>query len=309
MSRCFPYPPPGYVRSDSRGVALIESIKLKRENEKAKSELTKEKKRQRQQRKKEKKERKKAKFFDISDDAVKKLSGEKLCQVEKSGYDLHGGCILKGKNEEAEQLERSSLTEEHGMPVSPQSVGYLSDGTQSSKKRKASSSDGRNIVRIKLTLRKHKEPNAMDSGEQSCSTSGRADSHVQCKENTCVPDQKQWSSAKQSVARLDKEKSCLDLAEVPALDRRAKSYQNKMQKTESLYRNLIQEWLPPSIQLGQENLDDQDWLFGVKRENGNDSKGIAASQDVARCRSPTLWPCAHYLPEANIFALPFTVPF
>ncbi|XP_038718626.1 uncharacterized protein LOC120011553 [Tripterygium wilfordii] len=309
MSRCFPYPPPGYVRSDSR-VALIESIE--RENENAKSKLKKEKRRQRRERKKVKKESKKGKSFDISDDAVKKHSGEKLCQVEKSRYDVNGGCISKGKEDDTEQLERSGLTEEHGMPVSSQSICYLSDGTQSSKKRKASSTEGSdhrgNIVRIKLTLRKHKEPDATVSGEQSCSTSGRAESNAQYEENTCTPDQKQWSCAKQSMARLDRVK-CSGLVEVPGLDIRPKSYQNETQKVESLYRDLIEEWLPPPIQLDQESLDDQDWLFGVRRQNGNGSKRIAACQDVAQCLSPTLWPRAHYLPEADVFALPFIVPF
>lgn len=44
--------------------------------------------------------------------------------------------LLKSTKVEAEQLEGSGLTEEHGQPVWPQSPGYLSDGTQISHKRK-----------------------------------------------------------------------------------------------------------------------------------------------------------------------------
>lgn len=43
---------------------------------------------------------------------------------------------LDGSKVEAEQLERSGLTEEHGQPVWPQSPAYLSDGTQIDHKRK-----------------------------------------------------------------------------------------------------------------------------------------------------------------------------
>ncbi|XP_038699514.1 uncharacterized protein LOC119996790 [Tripterygium wilfordii] len=131
MSRCFLYPPPGYVRSHSGGLALSESI---------------EKKRRRRERRKEKKERsKKGIFFDIDDDTVKKHNGGYISE-------------LKVEEQEVEQSEMSSLTEEHEQTVS-------SDGPQSSKKRKASSSSNgsdheeniNTVRRIKSTLRKHKE--------------------------------------------------------------------------------------------------------------------------------------------------------
>ncbi|KAK6131306.1 hypothetical protein DH2020_034956 [Rehmannia glutinosa] len=98
MSRCFPYPPPGYTLSRATKDSLIESIKL----------------------------RYKGKF-------------------------LH-----KGTKAEAEQLEQSSLTEEHGKPVCLHVPNTSCDSTEnSSNKRK-----------------RHSSPEEVTRGhEQICSTS------------------------------------------------------------------------------------------------------------------------------------------
>ncbi|CAA6666719.1 unnamed protein product [Spirodela intermedia] len=106
MSRCFPYPPPGYEKS----LALIESIKLQKGREKTEKERKKEKRRE----KKEKKD---------------KSKGDKVKTEDKK----HGH--KKRHQDENEQLERSSLTEEHGCPVAIQNLYDSSDSTQNSSKR------------------------------------------------------------------------------------------------------------------------------------------------------------------------------
>ncbi|KAI3734396.1 hypothetical protein L6452_13864 [Arctium lappa] len=54
MSRCFPYPPPGYSRNGATYEALIESIKLQKETDKAKAERKKQKRAKKDKKEKEK---------------------------------------------------------------------------------------------------------------------------------------------------------------------------------------------------------------------------------------------------------------
>ncbi|XP_031276743.1 glutamic acid-rich protein-like [Pistacia vera] len=121
MSRCFPYPPPGYVKNGIRDEALIESIKgtmeeelkkscdlkLQREGEKAKKK--------RKERKKEKKLEKKEKEKVQGSEAVesKKHRHKKRHKDDRNQEDQkEGGLQKKTENE----LEKSILTEEHGHP-------------------------------------------------------------------------------------------------------------------------------------------------------------------------------------------------
>ena len=61
--------------------------------------------------------------------------------------------------------------------------------------------------------------------------------------------------------------------------------------------------------------DDEDWLFGNKDEDRS-AKRLRASNDVQSqvdnlpcSASAVMQPRAHYLANAEIYALPFTVPF
>lgn len=67
----------------------------------------------------------------FSDGKVKKLNNEKSYQEEKTRSFIRENLSKRCEDEEAEHLEKSSLTDEHDEPVC-----YLSDGTQSSNKRK-----------------------------------------------------------------------------------------------------------------------------------------------------------------------------
>ena len=83
----------------------------------------------------------------------------------------------------------------------------------------------------------------------------------------------------------------------------------RIQSPNSLYRTLIEKWVPSRPELGQNDLDDQDWLFGSKQHNMLESR-IHKLDNVASCsRSSTLWPQANYLPEVDMFALPYSLPF
>ncbi|XP_030950783.1 serine/arginine repetitive matrix protein 1-like [Quercus lobata] len=195
MSRCYPYPPPGFVRNEA---VLIESIKLQNKTEKDKTESKKEKKRE----KKEKKEKRKArkeneKLSDIGDvKTTIKLNDKKYDQSVQSKAESCGGNLQKRIEDETEQLERSGLTEEHGQAVCSPNVSYLSDSTQKSNKRKRETSPSSDIsshgtiLRLRLPLKKHKELDASRSNKQLCSTSGRVDSPAQQKNGSTLAQQK-----------------------------------------------------------------------------------------------------------------------
>ncbi|KAK9063932.1 hypothetical protein SSX86_017804 [Deinandra increscens subsp. villosa] len=134
MSRCFPYPPPGYCRNGATYEALIESIKLQKETDKAKAERRKEK-----REKKEKKEKKK-------NEKEKRKNDEKVNLQKNRSQDSHKlqkvagftEAEIKGTKTNAEVLEKSDLSEEHGQPVKP---SYSSDSTQNSNKRRRDDDD------------------------------------------------------------------------------------------------------------------------------------------------------------------------
>lgn len=202
MSRCYPYPPPGFVRNEA---VLIESIKLQNKTEKDKTESKKEKKRE----KKEKKEKRKArkeneKLSDIGDvKTTIKLNDKKYDQSVQSKAESCGGNLQKRIEDETEQLERSGLTEEHGQAVCSPNVSYLSDSTQKSNKRKRETSPSSDIsshgtiLRLRLPLKKHKELDASRSNKQLCSTSGRVDSPAQQKNGSTPAQQKNGSTLAQ----------------------------------------------------------------------------------------------------------------
>ncbi|KAL9275905.1 hypothetical protein AKJ16_DCAP17305 [Drosera capensis] len=139
MSRCFPYPPPGYARKCASNESLI---KLQRENLEAKSV-----KEDRKREKKEKKrEQKKAK---LSADLEKKLAKGKSAQDNSDGRSNH----------EVELLDKSSLTEEHGRPCNSSESTENSGGKR---KREGGpyiiSKNHGSILKIRLPSRKQEDP-------------------------------------------------------------------------------------------------------------------------------------------------------
>lgn len=97
-------------------------LKLQREREKAKKESKKDRKKEKKREKKdkekkdkEKKEKDKAKSH--GDVESKKHSHKKKRKHERNEVDKIAGDLKKRAENEAEQLEKSSLTEEHGNPV------------------------------------------------------------------------------------------------------------------------------------------------------------------------------------------------
>lgn len=178
MSRCFPYPPPGYEKNDILDESLVESIKkLQREGEKAKKEKKKEKKRE----KKEKDKARESGEVGKEKHGHKKRHKDERHQEGKKERDHDKKRKLKTEN-----FEKSNLTEEHGLPVGSQNS---SDSTLNSNKRHKpclppeSCHNSGSIIRIRLPLQRHKDPKILPSKEQPCSSSGRT--HNAFGQGTC----------------------------------------------------------------------------------------------------------------------------
>ncbi|GFZ10447.1 hypothetical protein Acr_21g0010460 [Actinidia rufa] len=190
MSRCFPYPPPGYSAKNDRNEALIESIKLQKEREKAKAERKKERKREKKEKRRENKEK------------------------AKQNVSQFGRCEKRKLN------DKTTLKWEKDQPVCPQNPSYSSDSTQNSnKRRKASPASANrahgNVIRIRLPSKKQREPDASVGQERRSSTSLRIESTS--KNNSEIgggSTQREFSSTKTDLCargftpRFDNEQIC-----------------------------------------------------------------------------------------------------
>ncbi|KAL3840199.1 hypothetical protein ACJIZ3_024790 [Penstemon smallii] len=284
MSRCFPYPPPGYTLSRSKDEALIESIKLQKEREKAQKK--KEKKREKRGKRKEKKEEK------------------------------------RKENKETEQLERSSVSEEHGQPVYLHAPSSSSGSTEYSNKRKIlsspihSSHGHGNIIKIRLTSKKQNEPDPLANENRGCSTTGRTDFPPQNNDNTGLRDRRDdihcTNICQHFAPEADGQQICstskpfgataLCKTGIPSVPNAVTS---KMQKEELWIKNLVEN-LVPLQSLNECFQRDEDWLF---QDRSAEKRQRCGNDVMSSSTCSGLWPRAQYLNEANVYALPFTVPF
>uniref|UniRef100_A0A7N0SVE7 Uncharacterized protein n=1 Tax=Kalanchoe fedtschenkoi TaxID=63787 RepID=A0A7N0SVE7_KALFE len=330
MSRCLPFPPPGYVRNSASGDALIESIKIEREKEKIKQERKEQKRREREERKKERKEKKREKenlksIQSIEGTYKRKRDSDGFDKLSDNSWvnskDVH---MQKKKELEAEQNERSSLTEEFGQPILSESLSYSSDGTQSKTKKskvELSPSDGNRGTQgkvIRFRLKRRETENAQPTNDVP-STSGRTGAPA-----PKIIDVPPLSDQSCGVAPV-----CVPLPALvtndgskefnprpmerkyPVSTPAAKSAE-RTQNPKSPYDALFSELLPRAIQCdsveGTGNDDDQ-WLFLNKKQAARDRVSLKAYDGVSGQRNSSLLPCAHLLPEVDLYALPFTVLF
>uniref|UniRef100_A0A1D1YI48 Uncharacterized protein n=1 Tax=Anthurium amnicola TaxID=1678845 RepID=A0A1D1YI48_9ARAE len=309
MSRCFPYPPPGYEKSSP----LIESIKLRNEKEKAKKERQKEKKR----------EKREKSSGDDGKKEEKRHSHKKRKYEELDLANQKAGDYIKIREDESAQLEKSSVTEELGPPA-VHNLCDSSDSTQNSSKRKrheAAEVEHGNGLRIRLPLLRHRDSEQPSSSVQPC-FSGRIEA---------VPAQQEIRSTGHEKLSSPSEQPCFSgrINATPP-EEIAKISHSKTDSVVSSrshssrcccdsnvrrqYKNLIENWIPPPLETENPEFDDQDWLFGktARRHDGEGetSRRQVASEDLDLGSALCSWPPrAIYLPEAEIYALPYVVPF
>ncbi|XP_021668095.2 uncharacterized protein LOC110655906 isoform X2 [Hevea brasiliensis] len=299
MSRCFPYPPPCFLRNGAHGEAAVMPLSesIKRDLGKA---ITEHDKKERKEKKESKKGRK---------------GNKKALYIEGTCNQLEKRLPSKGKEEEA---ERSGLTEEHDQPVCSESRSCSSDGTRSSNKRKGDDSEykgtksqqtGNLILRIQLPLKRLRETDASVNGEQLCSTSGRSDSNLQQKKIIQMPVKGQCSAGNSNNCRRDLKRHENSAVHFVKTASGMLSHRKEVQTAEALYKSLIEDWAPPALELEQTNFDDEEWLFQTKKQETRTSKRFKSHPDEPRLESSTLWPSACYLHQADVYALPYTIPF
>ncbi|XP_022740691.1 uncharacterized protein LOC111292527 [Durio zibethinus] len=324
MSRCYPFPPPGYVKNGIRDEALIESIKIQREEKKAKKERKKEK-REKKEKKREKKDRDNVR--DNGQIESKKQGHKKRHKDERSQDDKKGGDHHKRRDNEVESFEKSTLTEEHGHAVGPQNSSDSTLNSNEIQKIISAPDSGHipgSIIRIRLPSQRHKDPEVLPSKEQPCSTSGRIDdSFVQAMhEHASRPGREleKRPCSTSSIGRseltfkLSKEKPCSSCAS-ESLGNKAEAFLpsnlcGSCSPTLALeFKILVEDWVVPTLQTEWTSFGDEDWLSQKKQNlNGRVERSKDGNVGLSQMNSTT-WPHACYLPEADIYALPFTIPF
>nr|AAM67340.1 unknown [Arabidopsis thaliana] len=285
MSRYFTSPPPVYARNWANGQNLVEWTKIERPIVDSKK-----------LHRKEKKEKKKE----------KKLKKEKKSLEQKYS-------TTKTVSYESEQLEKSCLTEEYEQPR----VGYLSDCSQNSKKRRRETSPAvvesqikatpvaGKPLRIRIVFKKPKEAEAVPQEDPVCSTSG-----------TQRPSELPSSVSLPSICDHDVAvpSTSLESGKVAIISESKKRKKHKPSK-ESRYNSLFDELVPPCISLEEDDSSSDDWLFGTSRkENVSSAKSSYKTDEdtimsLQTSRDCSSLPRAMLLSEVGIFSLPYTVPF
>ncbi|CAL2274084.1 unnamed protein product [Prunus armeniaca] len=161
----------------------------------------------------------------------------------------------------------------------------------------------------RLSLQRHKDPQVLPSQEQPCSASGRTDNAFVQGMHEAAPRQGRdegqhpcstfGNSGKEVPVGLGKEK-------LRATGSASLSITSK-------YVELIENWdQHPLLQSFPMDVDDQEWLFETKQNRSCRADERIFVSDSLSYGDSASWPCARQLPQlpkADIYALPFTVPF
>ncbi|KAM3289487.1 putative protein isoform X1 [Capsicum chacoense] len=305
MSRCFPYPPPGYSPSKATNYALIQSIKFQRDKERAKLERKKEKKREKKERNREKKRKAKQESSSSSSRIGNFISGGDDRELKTSHLQKDI------ENEIVEHLENSSLSEEHGQPFCSQEPSYSSYGTQNNNKRKKSTSPlngmhGHGTV-VRILVSSHTHGQCDISNKQDCFK--EAAKHEAERASSPLPNtNNQLFFPVMSVSGQHSLSSGSTEPEPIADDKTTTAFFSKLPENDielRQFKNLILNCAPPTLHY---DYDDQDWLFQRKHKCTRVKEKGEVSNDMS-CGTSALLPRAQYLDDAELYAFPFTIPF
>ncbi|CAN6910964.1 unnamed protein product [Brassica oleracea] len=324
MSRCFPFPPPGYVLNGSE--ALIESIKMA--EEKAKKELTK------KERKREKKDKKDNKDKKRKERESKKHSHKRRPKerpkeevVAKDGKNNQK--VPKLKESENGCLEKSSLTVERDLvqSTSQNSCDSTLNSNELPKQQKEklphnnNNNDSESVIRIRLPIRRQN-----DDPEVMMTTTNKD------QERPCPSREIKLDTVKSVTREQPQEQHPCSTSKPHEEKKKDQIYRTRVGKERKLssttssglcrlcppsmavqFLDVVENWVPNRVELTSSE-DDECWWFmkkpschkfgseRCKQLNRNNESKQAISSSMA-------WPCARLLPEADVHALPYTVPF
>ncbi|KAL2522225.1 eukaryotic translation initiation factor 5B-like [Forsythia ovata] len=304
MSRCFQFPPPGCKMKETWREGLIERIKIQKEREKAKEE-----KRKRREEKQKRREKKK-KTNQLSE---KSCNVEKVYSVKNILVDTKDGHLCKERKDGSEQLEKGNLTEENGLPTClciPTSTSETESTENSSKRKMNSWSIDGDIIGLQLELKKQKKHYTLYNEEMT-------DILPQHKDEKFWPISEGTGNIGRGIPQTDAAINCSISKQIEATAQGKRGTQSStvasmisLQKVASLYKNLFEDWVPvPLPTYVQPDPNDEDWHFQGKSQDIHSDKRIkSSSNSISISCSSSLWPRAQFFPEADRYALPFTVP-
>ncbi|XP_073286321.1 uncharacterized protein [Primulina huaijiensis] len=176
------------------------------------------------------------------------------------------------------------------------------------------------IIRIQLSSKKQNLSDISINEQQLCSTSGRTDIPPlrNRQQNFCASTEKTSDFVLGDFNRADKKQiiSTSGKSEPAAPAKTGTPFVldaievSKKSSKAMQYKNLIENWVPPSLRDASSSPEDLDWLFSSK-DHGLPSERRQKIENDVFCSSSSslLQPRAQLLPEFNVYALPFTVPY
>lgn len=227
--------------------------------------------------------------------------------------------------------EKSGVTEELEGPQNH--LGYLSDGSLNSNKRKRDVSPpaveslikvvpvAGKPLRIRLTFKKPKVESPLPQEDVvACSTSGAVSLNLAPRaavcSSVCEPELNIPSTSEALIEET--KKMCEPEVNVPSTSEAAIAGEVKKRRKhkpskEDRYNALFDDWTPISttaMEVDFSSKDDDDWLFvGSRTKERRNCKAANKIDEDVRTSSDSSWPKAQFLSQVGIYSLPYTVPF
>lgn len=173
-----------------------------------------------------------------------------------------------------------------------------------------------------MPLQRQNDPEVLPSKEQPCTASGgtydactqvmQEQSHRTGLEERERPCSTSTEMCPELILRISEEKPCDSTRVSESSAQMAETVVPSSLcccSPQSLkLRDFIENWFPPPMEPDCSS-DDMEWLFGTKQDKKCGAKiAKVGSLGLPHANYTTL-PHACYLPEADIYALPFTLPY
>ncbi|KAL5778523.1 hypothetical protein ACOSQ2_009260 [Xanthoceras sorbifolium] len=274
MSRCVAFPPPGYVWNGATGEALLEAVKIWKEKAAA------EKKRKKKEKRKREREDGELEEGEIREERCSHKHKKRKQKEQRKG-ELEDGELEEGEIREERCSHRHKKSKK---------VGETRD-CQMNKEYEYELSETSNLTE--------------EHDQQMCDSLYDSSDNTENFKRKIVPT----SVVKDLAARPHRELFGSSYADetAPAFS----SNESHLQHIESQYRELFEKCtLPPFQNEQQPKVDDyQEWLFDWRLPRSDTTATSNAWNHDQHSRSSSLYPCAHYLPQADIHALSYALLF
>ncbi|KAL0694221.1 hypothetical protein Bca4012_061401 [Brassica carinata] len=322
MSRCYPFPPPGFVPNQIRDESLIEPIKKGTKEEVNREKKNKDKKRKERDSeagRSRKHSHHKRQRKDENANASKKVDDDELECLEKSCLTMEldhqtssqnssDSTLHSNENEGPNYIQSQPLNGRHndsGEFVCLLVVGsvllHLLATMMTLFLQIVAMGFEESSIRVLLHGKRQKYPEVMMTNKDQKQSSYRDKldaSHAALFK--CVGHPYSANQAPPDASRVCQEKTKESI--------RPSNLGSKCSPSMAMrFFNLIENWAPDRVESKLNDSEDQElWLLmkvGAKRQHQ------VSIQTTRNGSSSMVWPTAQFLPEAELYALPFTLPF